>query len=39
MNEMKENNKVYFVTITQAIEWMKNPTKLDKIKDFRPWRC
>ncbi|XP_066912861.1 chitin deacetylase 7-like [Clytia hemisphaerica] len=39
IQNMLSKNDVYFVTLSQAVEWMKNPTTLDKIKTFRPWQC
>lgn len=30
---------VSIVTVSQGLEWIKNPTTLDKIKDFKPWKC
>jgi len=39
IQNMLTKNDVYFVSMSQAVEWMKNPTTLDKIKDFKPWGC
>jgi hypothetical protein len=33
------NKDVYFVTINQVIQWMRNPTALSQIKNFKPWQC
>lgn len=30
---------VYFITSSQLIEWMKQPTPLSKIHEFAPWQC
>ena len=30
---------VYIVTVSQVIEWLRNPTPLSSIKDFGPWQC
>ncbi|CAG5122119.1 unnamed protein product [Candidula unifasciata] len=30
---------VYFVTPSQVIDWMKNPTPLSEINGFGPWSC
>ncbi|XP_066258996.1 chitin deacetylase 1 [Euwallacea similis] len=30
---------VWFVTNSQAIEWMRNPTSLKKLLKFKPWDC
>lgn len=30
---------VWIVTVSQGLEWIKNPTTLDKIEDFKPWKC
>lgn len=29
---------VWVITVKQAVEWMKNPTTLENINDFQPWR-
>ncbi|GAV02037.1 hypothetical protein RvY_12650 [Ramazzottius varieornatus] len=36
---MLSKKDVFFVTIDQVIQWMKNPTPLSQIKDFKPWQC
>ncbi|GAB6023473.1 Cytidine deaminase 5 [Chamberlinius hualienensis] len=30
---------VYFITNSQLIEWMRQPTPLSKINEFAPWQC
>ena len=30
---------VYVVTVANMLEWMKDPTSLEKIKNFKPWSC
>ena len=30
---------VYFVTNAQAIEWMKDPTPINELHNFKPWQC
>nr|XP_047129786.1 chitin deacetylase 1-like isoform X1 [Hydra vulgaris] len=30
---------VYFVTVSQAIQWVQQPTPLHQLKDFKPWQC
>ncbi|XP_065061885.1 chitin deacetylase 7-like [Rhopilema esculentum] len=30
---------VYIVTLSQVIQWMKNPTPLSEINKFEPWQC
>lgn len=30
---------VWFVTNSQAIQWMKQPTTLADIQSFEPWNC
>ena len=30
---------VYIITVSQVIEWLRNPTPLSAIKDFGPWQC
>ena len=32
-------DNVYIVTHSQLLDWVRNPTPLDKIKDFAPWQC
>ncbi|KAK7101667.1 hypothetical protein V1264_020012 [Littorina saxatilis] len=39
IDELMYLEDVYIVTPIQVIEWMKNPTSLDKIKSFKPWGC
>ncbi|XP_015437349.1 PREDICTED: uncharacterized protein LOC107192572 [Dufourea novaeangliae] len=39
MDDALKLNDVYFVTSHQAIEWMREPTSLNEIEKFRPWRC
>lgn len=34
---LEQHDDVYFVTMTQVIEWMQNPKTLNEIKDFEPW--
>lgn len=36
---LTNNTDTYFVTMEQAIAWMKEPTTLEKIKEFEPWSC
>ena len=30
---------MYIVTVSQALEWVRQPTPMKAIKDFKPWRC
>ncbi|XP_014680438.1 PREDICTED: uncharacterized protein LOC106820435 [Priapulus caudatus] len=39
LDELLLMKDVFFVTISQAVDWMKQPTKLADIQDFAPWRC
>ncbi|EDO30402.1 predicted protein, partial [Nematostella vectensis] len=39
LTEALSQGDVYFVTVSQAIEWIKTPTPLEKIKTFAPWQC
>ena len=32
-------NDTYIVTVSQAIDWIKNPTPLSELKNFKPWSC
>lgn len=34
-----EKGDVYIVTQTQSLAWVQQPTPLDKIQDFEPWKC
>ena len=39
MDETLENHKeVYFVTMTQVIQWIQNPASVDSAKNFGPWQ-
>merc|ERR1711945_66662 len=39
MDEVLENHpEVYFVTMTQVIQWIQNPVTTDKAKNFGPWQ-
>merc|ERR1712008_591112 len=39
MDEILEtHNDVYFVTMTQVIQWIQNPRNVDEAKTFEPWR-
>ncbi|XP_059176902.1 chitin deacetylase 1-like [Physella acuta] len=31
--------EVYFVTMSQLVDWMKNATSLNEIQNFEPWLC
>lgn len=35
---LANHNDVYFVTMTQVIQWMQNPKTLNEIKNFEPWK-
>ncbi|CAK9293104.1 unnamed protein product [Gordionus sp. m RMFG-2023] len=39
LDKLDENKDVYIVSISKAIEWIKNPTPLPKIKNFDAWTC
>lgn len=39
LDEVVGMKDVYFVTNWQMIQWMKDPTPLSMIKDFKPWKC
>jgi len=39
LDEIIQKDDVYFITNWQMIQWMRNPTSLDKIFDFEPWKC
>ena len=35
---LKERKDVYFVTMSQVLQWMQNPTLLSEMKDFPYWK-
>ena len=35
---LANHNDVYFVTMTQVIQWIQNPKTVNEIKNFEPWR-
>ncbi|XP_055340759.1 chitin deacetylase 7-like [Paramacrobiotus metropolitanus] len=37
--DQAQYRNVYFVTMSQAIQWMKTPTDYGDIKTFKPWQC
>ena len=39
LNELATMSDVYIVTHSQMLEWVRNPTPLNKIADFAPWQC
>ncbi|CAJ0583895.1 unnamed protein product, partial [Mesorhabditis spiculigera] len=39
LNDVLNRTDVYVVTASQAIEWMKKPTKVAEIERFAPWQC
>jgi len=39
LKKLASMSDVWIVSITQALEWIKNPTTLEKIEDFAPWKC
>ena len=39
LEKLASMSDVWVVTVSQAIEWIKYPTPLDKIEDFTPWKC
>ncbi|CAJ0959311.1 unnamed protein product, partial [Mesorhabditis belari] len=39
LNDVLNRTDVYVVTATQAIEWMRRPTKVSEIQRFQPWQC
>lgn len=38
IDEQRERGDVYFVTMTQVLQWMQQPTELQAIRDFAPWK-
>nr|XP_012153782.1 PREDICTED: uncharacterized protein LOC100882646 isoform X3 [Megachile rotundata]XP_012153793.1 PREDICTED: uncharacterized protein LOC100882646 isoform X3 [Megachile rotundata] len=39
MDDVLRLSDVYFVTSHQVIEWMRQPTSLNAINTFKPWKC
>jgi len=39
LDKLKGMDDVYIITHSQLLDWVRNPTPLDKIKDFVPWQC
>lgn len=35
---LTNHNDVYFVTMTQVIQWIQNPRQSSEIKNFDPWK-
>ncbi|ETN67708.1 hypothetical protein AND_000413 [Anopheles darlingi] len=35
---LANHNDVYFVTMTQVIQWIQNPRTVSEVKNFEPWR-
>jgi hypothetical protein len=38
IDEVLDRNDVYFVTMTQVLQWMQSPTELSSVRDFAPWK-
>ena len=39
LDEILKLGDVYVNSVANTLEWMKNPTSLEKIRDFKPWSC
>jgi len=39
LDTVTEMEDVWLVTSWQAVQWMRDPTPLDKIKEFKPFDC
>lgn len=37
LDELAAMDDVYIVSVSQAVEWMRNPTNLTEIQNFSPW--
>ena len=35
---LEQHPEVYFVTMTQVIQWIQNPVSIDSAKNFAPWQ-
>lgn len=39
LDSMSSNDDVYFVSISDMLKWVKNPTSMDDIDNFLPFNC
>ena len=39
MDEVMQQPDVFFTTNWQMLQWMRNPTPVERISDFEAWRC
>ena len=39
LDTVTEMEDVWLVTSWQAVQWMRDPTPLDKIMEFKPFQC
>ena len=39
LNELEGVSDVWFITASQLIQWLINPTPLQSINTFQPWKC
>ncbi len=39
LDKLSAMDDVYIVTHSQMLEWVRNPTPLEKIREFEPWKC
>ncbi|XP_014790322.2 chitin deacetylase 7 [Octopus bimaculoides] len=39
LKEVSRNKDVWFVTVSQALQWIQNPVPLNNISQFRSWNC
>lgn len=39
LETLKYLGDTYIVSVSQALEWVKNPTSLMRSKTFKPWQC
>jgi len=39
IDEISTLDDVYFVTVSQMLEWVKNPTPISNLGNFAPWQC
>jgi hypothetical protein len=35
---LQDHDDVYFVTMTQVIQWIQNPKDINEVKNFEPWK-
>ena len=39
INKMTKNQDIWFLTISEMLDWVRYPSKKDKMKEYEPWDC